>query len=68
VHVFPPAIKVNKESFPITLIGYNSSQMMVLTELVGDRDIDELITRNFLEPFGSRFSSCEKFESGLFYL
>jgi Protein of unknown function (DUF1203) len=47
VHVFPPAIKANKESFPITLIGYNSSQMMVLTELVGDRDIDELITEIF---------------------
>ena len=48
VFVFPPAIKANKESFPITLIGYNSSQMMVLTELVGERDIDELITEIFL--------------------
>ena len=48
VHVFPPAIKANKESFPITLIGYNTSQMMVFTELVGDRDIDELIAEIFL--------------------
>ena len=47
VHVFPPAIKANKESFPITLIGYNSSQMMVLSELVGGRDIDDLITEIF---------------------
>lgn len=48
VHVFPPAIKANKESFPITLLGYNSSQMMVYTELVGDRDIDEFIFEIFL--------------------
>ncbi len=47
VHVFPPTIKADKKSFPVTLIGYNDLQMMVLTELVGDRDIDELITEIF---------------------
>lgn len=40
---FPPEIKANKKSFPLTLIGYDDRQMMVLTEIVGDRDIDDLI-------------------------
>jgi hypothetical protein len=47
VHRFPPEIKVNKKSFPLTLIGYNKQQMMVLTETVGDSDVDELITTIF---------------------
>jgi hypothetical protein len=47
VYVFPTAIKADKESFPITLIGYNSLQMMVFTELVADRDIDVLIAEIF---------------------
>src|ERR1700743_54486 len=45
---FPPEIKANKQSFPLTLIGYNSSQMMVLSKLVGDRDIDEMIQEIFM--------------------
>ncbi len=43
VHRFPPEIKANKESFPLTLIGYNKEQKMVLTRLVGDDDPDLLI-------------------------
>ena len=31
----------------MTLIGYNSEQMMALTRLVGDADVDELITEIF---------------------
>jgi hypothetical protein len=44
---FPPEIKANKKSFPLSLIGYNHNQMMVLTHLVGDADVDELIPRLF---------------------
>jgi hypothetical protein len=44
---FPPEIKANKKSFPLTLIGYNEQQMMVLTKLVGDGDVDEMITEIF---------------------
>jgi hypothetical protein len=44
IHVFPPEIKANKESFPLTLIGYSSDQQMVFTQLVGDMDVDKLIT------------------------
>jgi hypothetical protein len=46
---FPPEIKANKESFPLTLIGYTKEQMMVLTQLVGDEDIDLLIIKIFEE-------------------
>jgi len=47
VNNFPPAIKADKKSFPLSLIGYDSQQMMVYTKLVGDNDIDELITKIF---------------------
>lgn len=43
IYRFPPEIKANKVSFPLTLIGYDKDQQMVLTTLVGDADIDELI-------------------------
>ena len=47
IHKFPPEIKANKESFPLTLIGYTKEQMMVLTQLVGDDDVDLLISKIF---------------------
>jgi len=47
VHRFPPEIKADKKSFPLTLIGYNTSQMMVSTQLVGDNDVDEMIDAIF---------------------
>ena len=43
IYRFPPEIKADKESFPLTLIGYNNQQQMVFTQLVGDSDVDELI-------------------------
>jgi hypothetical protein len=52
IYRFPPAIKADPVSFPITLIGYNNQQRMVCTELVGDRDIDELIGQLFSERPG----------------
>lgn len=47
IHRFPPEIKANKESFPLSLIGYSKNQEMVLTKLVGDDDVDLLIPRIF---------------------
>jgi hypothetical protein len=47
VHRFPPEIEANKKSFPLTLIGYSKQQMMILTETVGNKDVDELITDIF---------------------
>lgn len=49
IHQFPPEIKANKKSFPLTLIGYTKEQMMVLTQLVGDNDVDLLIPKLFEE-------------------
>src|SRR5215207_9911949 len=47
IYRFPPEIKANKESFPLTLIGYNNDQKMVYTRLVGDDDVDLLIPEIF---------------------
>jgi hypothetical protein len=47
IHRFPPEIKADKESFPLSLIGYTSDQRMALTELVGDQDVDGLIKEIF---------------------
>jgi hypothetical protein len=47
IHRFPPAIKADKKSFPLSLIGYNKAQQMIYTKLVGDEDVDLMITRIF---------------------
>jgi hypothetical protein len=49
IYRFPPEIKVNKKSFPLSLIGYNKEQMMVFTQMVGDKDVDEMIKEIFNE-------------------
>ena len=49
VHRFPPEIKADKESFPLSLIGYSKNQNMVFTQLVGDDDVDVLIQKIFDE-------------------
>ena len=47
IYRFPPEIKADKESFPLSLIGYNAAQQMIFTKLVGDGDVDELICEAF---------------------
>ena len=47
IYRFPPEIKADKKSFPLSLIGYNKKQQMVFTKLVGDADVDELIAETF---------------------
>lgn len=47
IHRFPPEIKADKKSFPLSLIGYSNDQRMVLTKLVGEQDVDELIVSIF---------------------
>src|SRR5215216_1448155 len=49
VHKFPAEIKADRINFPLTLIGYSHDQRMVFTELVGDKDVDEMIDRIFQE-------------------
>jgi hypothetical protein len=47
IYRFPPAIKADKEHFHLTLIGYDALQMMRISQLVGDDDVDELIVKIF---------------------
>ena len=47
IYRFPPEIKANKKSFPLSLIGYDAAQQMVFTRLVGEADVDELICEIF---------------------
>jgi hypothetical protein len=47
IHNFPPEIKANKRSFPLTLVGYTTGQMMAHTRLVGDADVEDLIEEIF---------------------
>lgn len=47
IYRFPPEIKANKKSFPLSLISYDENQMMVFTQMVGDGDVDEMITEIF---------------------
>ena len=49
VHRFPPEIKADPVNFPLTLIGYSEDQRMVFAELVGDRDVDEMIEKIFAD-------------------
>lgn len=49
IYRFPAEIKANKKSFPLSLIGYSASQQMVLTKLVGEEDVEELIESIFDE-------------------
>ena len=49
IHHFPPEIKADKKSFPLSLIGYNKNQNMIYTQLVGDNDVDVLIQTIFDE-------------------
>jgi hypothetical protein len=52
IYRFPPEIKANKQSFQLTLIGYNTEQMMVLSKMVSDRDVDEMINEIFVQNPG----------------
>lgn len=47
IYRFPPEIKANRKSFPLSLVGYSKDQLMVFTRLVGDDDVDELIANIF---------------------
>jgi Protein of unknown function (DUF1203) len=49
IYRFPPEIKADKESFPLSLIGYNENDMMVFSEQVGNADVDEMIEKIFNE-------------------
>jgi len=47
IYRFPQEIKNDREHFHLTLIGYDENQMMKHSELVGDRDVEEMIVEIF---------------------
>jgi hypothetical protein len=47
IYTFPLEIKADKENFPLSLIGYSKEQKMIYTKLVGNNDVDDLITEIF---------------------
>jgi len=63
---FPPEIKADPVNFPLTLIGYSGDQRMVFAELVGDRDVDEMIERVFGERPDIEYLHARNAEAGCF--
>ncbi|MFT4762698.1 MAG: hypothetical protein ACI9LN_004686 [Saprospiraceae bacterium] len=47
IYTFPKEIETDKENFPLSLIGYGKDQKMIYTKLVGNNDVDDLITEIF---------------------
>jgi len=66
IYRFPPEIKANKKSFPLTLIGYTKEQKMVLTQLVGDDDVDLLIPKIFEERLDLEYLHARNAEACCF--
>ncbi len=66
VHRFPPEIKADKHSFPLTLIGYSNDQRMVFTQLVGDDDVDQLIPAIFDAHPGILYLHARNAEAGCY--
>lgn len=66
VHRFPPEIKADPANFPLTLIGYSDDQRMVFAELVGTRDVDEMISRIFDERSDIEYLHARNAEAGCF--
>lgn len=66
VHRFPPEIKADRQHFPLTLIGYSAEQQMVFTMLVGERDVDELISEVFERHSEVDFLHARNAEAGCY--
>ncbi|MEO6316245.1 MAG: DUF1203 domain-containing protein [Chitinophagaceae bacterium] len=66
LHQFPPSIKADKQSFPLSLIGYDQDQQMIFTKLVGDDDVDELIQVIFRAHPGILYLHARNAAAGCF--
>jgi hypothetical protein len=66
VYQFPPEIKADRVNFPLTLIGYSVDQRMVFAELVGNRDVDEMIERVLDERSDIEYLHARNAEAGCF--
>ena len=63
---FPLEIKADKHNFPLSLIGYNTKQEMVFSELVGDQDVDAMIERVFTEEPDVEYLHARNAQAGCF--
>jgi hypothetical protein len=66
IYRFPPEIKANKHHFPLSLIGYNLAQEMIFTKLVGDHDVDELISMIFSKYPDIEFLHARNAQAGCY--
>src|SRR5215208_7169550 len=66
VYRFPPEIKADRMNFPLTLIGYSTDQRMVFAQLVGERDVDEMIDDIFDERSDIEYLHARNAEAGCF--
>lgn len=66
IYHFPSEIKANKKSFPLSLIGYDAEQQMIFTQLVGDRDVDELINDVFDQNARIEYLHARNAEAGCY--
>jgi Protein of unknown function (DUF1203) len=66
IYRFPPEIKADKSSFPLSLIGYSSDQQMIFTKLVGYHDVDDLITDIFQGHPEVNFLHARNAEAGCY--
>jgi Protein of unknown function (DUF1203) len=66
IYRFPPEIKEDKEHFKLTLIGYDNQQMMKVSRLVGDQDVDELIQKIFEERPEVEYLHARSAEAGCY--
>jgi Protein of unknown function (DUF1203) len=66
IYRFPPEIKADKTSFPLSLIGYNTAQQMIFTKLVGDADVDKLICETFEQHAGIEYLHARNAEACCF--
>ncbi|UII34657.1 DUF1203 domain-containing protein [Fulvivirga ulvae] len=66
VHKFPKEIKADPVNFPLTLIGYNTAQRMVLTKLVGTNDVDVLISEIFESTLDVEYLHVRNAEAGCY--
>ena len=66
IHRFPPEIKADKKHFPLTLIGYSDDQRMVYTRLVGDRDVDQMISDIFEKHTDVAYLHARNAEAGCY--
>ncbi len=66
IHRFPAAIKADKTNFPLSLIGYNTANFMVYSQLVGEADVEDLIEAVFAAQSSIHYLHARNAAAGCF--